>query len=246
MKRAFAIIIRSALSVLIVGAFYLLSLFYPQPYFGNKVSVGNITVYSDEKLPEKETANIIRSVTGKLEKSSIYLPRMKQNVFIVNNPVAWKYFTNRLYKVGGLNYVPFNHNVFLRKSDIPDNRLYGPSGKKVGDYRTLDYFITHEITHSLEFLSMPWYTYPIQTNWVLEGYCEHIAHGSMTYQEGLDRYMLYPENKGSKYYTKVRTMVAYLLEKEHVHPKNLWSMANREQEVLKKAIPNDKPLISDY
>ena len=123
--------------------------------------------------------------------------------------------------------------------------MYGYSGKKVPGDRTLDYFIAHEITHTLEFQSMPWYKYPVKTNWVLEGYAEYIAHNSQSYEGSLDYYLNIPETTGAKYYTRARTMVSYMLEKKNVPISNLWSSVGSYDSIILEAIPNNKPNIDD-
>lgn len=229
----------------IVGIIYLLTLFFPQPFFKSYLTVGNITVYSDEEIPIHEMTEIVINATHNLEKSDIYKADERHNIFIVNNPALWTYFANRNSRAAGLAYVAFNHNIFIRKADMKDNRVYNPSSQKVGGDRTLTYFITHEMTHNLEFMSMPWYEYPINTNWTLEGYSEYVAYGSVSYETALDKYLNTPENSSAKYYTRVRTMVAYLLEKEGLAVTDLWKLVDDYDAVFKKAIPDDKPMIDE-
>jgi len=243
MKRFLKIILNIFLGVLILGLIYFLTLCFPQPFFRNKVIVNNITVYSNDPLPEEKTKEIMKEAESRIKKSNIYKENTKQHIFITSNPILWAYFTSINHKVGGLNYVIFNHSIFLRKVNIEENRMYGPSGNMMGGSRTLDYFMTHEMTHTLEFQSMPRYKYPIKTNWVLEGYCEYIGHDSENYEEALNQYLNVGENTSAKYYTRARTMVTYLLEKENLSVSDLWNQTDNYDSILKRAIPNDKPLI---
>jgi hypothetical protein len=245
MKGLLRIAARIFVPILLVGFCYVITLLYPQPFFRHHITDGVITVYSDEEIPVSRMTAIIQSAQNRIQKSILFKSNTKHSLYFVNNPIRWRYFTNINYKMGGINYVCFNHNIFLRKVDINNNRLYGPSGNIVTGNRTLDYFMAHEMTHTLEFQSMPWYQYPIQTNWILEGYAEYIAHESESYEKILDQYLTVSENSGAKYYTKVRTMVAYVLEKEHVEIPELWNKVNEYDVVLKKAIPDDKPVIDD-
>jgi hypothetical protein len=231
------------LGIVGLGFIYILTLLFPEPFFGNKVIVGDVTVYSDEGIPPSEITKIVNEAQNRVSKSILYKTGMKQNVFIANNIWRWWYFSSINYKASGINQVLFNHNIFFRKTDIKNNRLYGQSGNVATGDRTLDYFLAHEMTHALEFQSMPWYKYPLKTNWVLEGYCEYVAHGSQNYEAALNQYLNVPENAGAKYYTRARTMVAYLLEIEKTDISQIWSMVNNDGLVLKKAIPEDKPNI---
>lgn len=231
------------LSIFILGGIYLLTLFFPEPFFTHKLIVDSVTVYSDEKIPETEITSIVKTAIKRVQKSKIYKKDIKERLFIANNPLRWAYFSNINYKASGLNYVCFNHTIFFRKTDIKNNRLYGYSGKVAKGDRTFDYFIAHEITHTLEFNSMPWYKYPLTTNWVLEGYSDYIGHDSKSYEEYLNHYLYNPENVGAKYYSRARTMVAYILQKKQIPINQLWMMTNKYDNILKEAIPNDKPSI---
>lgn len=243
LKSALKIALKAIAVILILGLIYLTTLFFPQPFFAHHLTIGNVTVYSDQQIPETEMTKIVNEAVARVQKSAIYKPDTQQNIFIVFSPVLWTYFTNIYNYAGGINYAAFNHNIFLRESDIVNNRMYSPSGQIVPGDRTLDYFIAHEMTHTLEFQSMNWYEYPIQTNWTIEGYAEYIAHGSESYDQALDHYLNTPESVGAKYYTRVRTLVTYLLEKEYLPISQLWSKVNEYDAILKKAIPDDKPNI---
>jgi len=229
--------------IVFLGLIYILTLFFPQPFFKNKLTVGEVTVYSDEDIPTIKMTEILTTAQERVRKSVIYKKGVKQNIFVANNIWRWRYFSNRLSQVGGLNYVILTHPIFLRKVDIENNRLDGNSGKVAAGDRTLDYFIAHEMTHTLEFQSMDWYKYPFQTNWVLEGYCDYVAHDSKSHEEYLDHYINVAENTGAKYYSRARTMVAYLLENEKINISDIWNKTNDYDSILKLAIPNDKPNI---
>jgi len=243
-RRISEIIGKIILGILGIGLVYILTLCFPQFAFKNKYTVGFVTVYSDEEIPAVEMTAILESAERRVQKSVLYKPTTHQRIFIANNPIRWRYFTNINYKNGGLNYVIFNRTIFLRKVDIKNSRLYGPSGKVSGGDRTLDYYMAHEMTHTLEWQSMPRYKYPFKTNWALEGYCEYVAHGSQSYETALDKYLHTPENKSEKYYTRARTMVTYLLEVEKLPVSSLWSKVGEYDAILKRAIPNDEPAMN--
>lgn len=234
------IIVLSALALITI---YILTLAYPQPFFQHHVTVGSITIYSDEELPS-EINQIAQTAEERIKKSEIYKKNSKFRIFIANDYRRWRYFSNFNHRAGGLSYIGIA-NIFLRKVDIKNNRLYGNSGKVAAGDRTLDYFLAHEITHQLEFMSMPWYKYSLKENWLLEGYSEYIAHDSQNYEEALRYYLEVPENSGAKRYTRMRTMVTYLLEKENVKIADIWGKTDEYDSVIKKAIPNDKPNIVD-
>jgi len=240
-KKVFGTLGKIILIIIVLAAIYILTLCFPEPFFKNKVTVGNITVYSDEEIPV-EINEIVRTAESRIQKSAIY-KNEKQRIFIANNLIRWNYFSNTNHKAGAISYVYFINNIFLRKVDIKNNRLYGPSGKAAGGDRTLAYFMAHEMTHRLEFQSMPWYKYSIKENWIQEGYSEYIGHDSQNYETSLKYYLEVPENAGAKRYTKLRAMTAYLLEKEKINMVDIWDKTNDYEMILKLAIPDDKPNI---
>jgi hypothetical protein len=240
-KKVLKILGKIILIIIFLVIVYILTLCFPEPFFKNKVTVGNITVYSDEEIPN-EINEIIKTTESRITKSVIY-KNEKQRIFIANNPTRWNYFSNINHNVGAISYVYFVKNIFLRKVDIKNNRLYGPAGKTVAGDRTLDYFMAHEMTHRLEFESMSWYKYSIKENWLQEGYSEYIGHDSQNYDSALRYYLEVPENNGAKRYTKFRVMVTYLLEKEKINISDVWAKTNDYDAILKLAIPDDKPNI---
>ena len=241
MKKVFRILGKIILLIVILVIIYILTLCFPEPFFKNKITVGNVTVYSDEEI-STEIKEIVKTAESKIQKSVIY-KNEKQRIFIANNIVRWNYFSNINHNAGAISYVYFVNNIFLRKVDIKNNRLYGPSGKVAAGDRTLDYFMAHEMTHQLEFQSMPWYKYSIKEDWVQEGYSEYIGHDSQNYKASLKDYLEVPENTGAKRYTKLRTMVTYLLEKEKINITDIWDKTNDYNAILKLAILDDKPNI---
>jgi len=239
----FRILGKIILTIIILLAIYILTICFPQPFFKNKIEIGNITIYSDEEI-SLEINEIVKTAENRIKKSVIYKENIKPKIFIANDYWRWKYFTNTHYKVGALAYVGID-NIFFRKVDIKTNRLYGNSGKVAAGDRTLDYFMAHEITHLLEFKARPWYKYSIKENWIQEGYCEHIGHDSQNYETSLKYYLEVPENIGAKRYTRLRTMVIYLLEKEKINITDIWDNTNDYDAILKLAIPDNNPNIVD-
>src|SRR4029077_9807876 len=78
----------------------------------------------------------------------------------------------------GVNYYPFTTNVFMRNSIIDENALIGPSGNRASGERTLDYFIAHEITHTLTGQAIGKLAYAVLPEWKREGYADYVAKQS--------------------------------------------------------------------
>lgn len=220
---------------------YLLALSFPQLFFTYKYSFANLNIYTTKKYSVQSIENIQSKVIAKLKKSEIYNDK-EINVFIADNQAVFGFFVLINPNAGGMYYPYFNQNIFIRPSNIENNTLISPSGVELPEFRSLDYFISHEATHKLthDYLGV---SYPVNTTWVLEGYAEYIAHGSMNFKESLDSYLNLPENQTSKKYAKWRTIIAYLIDVEKLNTSNIWNMLQRENELERlinpsKIIPN--------
>ncbi len=86
-------------------------------------------------------------------------------------------FANSRSNAGGLAYPPLSDNIFLRAVHFPSNRLVGPSGREVPGARTLGYFITNEIVHTLVARELGIVKYWQLPEWKNEGYADLVANG---------------------------------------------------------------------
>jgi hypothetical protein len=103
--------------------------------------------------------------------------------------------------------------------------VIGPSGKEVSGERTLAYFITHEIAHSLEVRLLGRYAYIRLPAWKREGYADYIARDSeFVFAERLAAFQINtPEMdpQGSGLYLRYELFVAYLLDVAHLPPEEM-------------------------
>jgi hypothetical protein len=146
--------------------------------------------------------------------------------------------------VGGVNYYPLTSNVFLREAAVEENRLISPSGNAVEGNRTLDYFITHEIAHTITKKGAGLYRHFNLPEYVREGYPDYVAKGSAFDFDEAKRAFLSEAPEMDRWksglYLRYHLLVAYLLEKEN------WSVQRLiedppEQEVLEEAIKKEAP-----
>ena len=77
------------------------------------------------------------------------------------------------------NFYPLTRDVFIRNADVDTGTVYGASGKPAEYPRTLAYFATHEIGHTLtgEYLGVShlWnWRLPV---WIREGTADYIGLG---------------------------------------------------------------------
>jgi len=123
------------------------------------------------------------------------------------------------YGVGGVNYYPFTTNIFMRNSIVDENALIGPSGNRATGERTLDFFIAHEITHTLTGQAIGTRAYMVLPEWKREGYADYVARKSVFNYEEMKRAFL-ANDPGmdpvkSGLYLRYSLLVAHLLDKKH-------------------------------
>ena len=197
---------------------------FPYPFFSHEVHFENITVYSDQSI-SPALLSILNDVQGRLQKSPLNDPTLQHRLFICNKGWLFTFLANTDYRAGGVNKAWLNQNIFLRRSDIERNRVIGPSGKEVSGERTLAYFITHEITHSLEVHLLGRYAYIRLPAWKREGYADYIARDSeFVFAERLAALQNNaPEMspQGSGLYLRYELFVAYLLDVAHLTPEEM-------------------------
>lgn len=153
---------------------YLLLLCFPYFFFDYSIKYENIELFSDKEIPE-EGYEVLEDTFNRINKSYFYKAKDTYRVFICNNENTFKLFANINYGVGGINYVYFNQNSFLRSALIERNRLLKSSGKVVLGERTLSYFIAHEITHGMTARFLGRYRYQRLPTWLKEGYADYIG-----------------------------------------------------------------------
>lgn len=150
-----------------------LDLHHPELFFRYTCDVENLNLSSDEPIPQDEARAILQRVAEKLETSPLYERKDPHRAFICNS--AWRQEHYLHNTTGGMNYYPTigQSFVFLRSARWGDNRLLSPRGLPIGGKRTLDYYITHEFTHSLVFRNASRQI----PHWLDEGYCDWIGLG---------------------------------------------------------------------
>ena len=202
-----------------VLALYWGLLCFPQPFFRSSVSANNLALYSDQSFSLEEGKRVLETVEAKLARSPLYSSGQQHAAYICNARWRQRLFFNRNYGVGGVNQYPLTSNVFLRDALVEENRLIGPGGNQVPGERTLDYFITHEITHTLTVQAIGWFDYYNLPEWVREGYADYVGKGdAFNYDEARRAFLAEaPEMNRWKsgLYLRYHLLVAHMLDKQH-------------------------------
>jgi len=212
-------VLRIAAIVVGVLTAYWAFLCFPQPFFRTSVQANNLALYSDQSFAPEAGRKVLEAVEAKLTASPLYSANDRHAAFICNARWRQRLFFNRKYGVGGVNQYPLTTNVFLREAVIEDDRLISPSGNQVPGDRTLDYFIAHEITHTLTVRAIGWLAYYRLPQWVREGYADYVGKGLPFDYETARRAFIAgaPEMdwQRSGLYIRYHLLVAYLLDKQH-------------------------------
>jgi hypothetical protein len=234
--------LRIAATVVLVFAFYLALLCFPQSFFSVSVSANNLTLYSDQSFSPEAGKKVLEIVQAKLEASPLFSLEQHHTAFICNARWRQRLFFNRNYGVGGVNYYPITSNVFLRDAVIEEDHLISPSGSPVSGDRTLDYFIAHEITHTLTVSAVGWLRYHRLPEWVREGYADYVGKGkTFNYEEAKEAFRneaAEMNRQRSGLYLRYHLLVAYMLEKKHWTVEKLL-MEPLEQQVVEDEIRNE-------
>lgn len=227
----------------IVAAIALL-LSVPQPFFDSSVSAKNLTLYSDQPFATEAGQRVLQQVEAKLATSPLYSAEQKHQVFVCNARWRQRIFFTYVYGVGGVNYYPLTTNVFLRDSIIEENCLIGPSGNRIQGDRTLDYFIAHEITHTLTGQAVGPIAYHRLPQWKREGYADYVGKGAaFNYDEARKAFLANDPKMDwatSGLYWRFHLLVAHLLDKQH------WSVQQMltepiEQSAVEEMIRAEQP-----
>jgi hypothetical protein len=230
--------IRAIAGVLAVFMLYWALLCFPQPFFRWSVSAANLTLYSDQPFNEDEARKVLELTRTKLATSPLYSTEQRHRIFICNARWRQRLFFNRNYGVGGVNYYPFTTNVFLRDAVIEENRLISPSGKPVPGERTLDYFMTHEIGHTLTKQAAGSIRHWQMPEWITEGYPDYLGRGEAFHYEEARQAFLSEAREMDRWksglYLRYNLLVAHLLDRQN------WSVQRLLQEPLEQKLVEDQ------
>jgi hypothetical protein len=223
---------RSLLTLLVASAAYLALLAYPDPLFAHELSYAGITVHSTQPIPDAMKATLDRA-RARLDRSPLAAATHSVHVYICQPRWLFAIFARQNYRVGGVADWLVGQHVFLRESDLQNDRLIGPSGQPVAADRPLSYFIAHEIMHIANARTSGRRQYGRMPQWVDDGYADYVARdidfaGALQkMKEGARE--LDPARSGL--YVRYALMVAYLLDKQRVPLAQLFAEPPRRETI---------------
>jgi hypothetical protein len=194
------------------------ALVHPQPAFAYHVQSGRLSLFSDRPFDVEKSKRVLKEVDRRLRLASLDHGDGEHSIFVANS-----YWHARLlflwnFGAGGVNYYPLTRNVFIRESDIDDNRVLRAAGP-VPPPRTFAYYATHEIAHSLAGEAVGPFGYHSLPAWIREGVADYIGLAQQVdFEDLIERLRagdpeLDPERSGL--YLRYRLLVSYFVDHEH-------------------------------
>ena len=237
-----AVAIRPAATIRTAG---LIALCTPQPLFAYRVAYGRYQVWSDRPI-EPQIRGVLDDVTRRISRSAIYSPDQRFRIFICNDPWRLALYSERFNSgMAGAADTAFARNVYLRRADIPRNRLIPASGwsaAKMAD-RPLSYYIAHELTHVMESRAFGRGSSVRYPDWLNEGYADYVAKAGefdMAANARALRAGAFAMNpKASGLYRRYHLEVAYLLDRQGMTIRELYADPPDEAVVRARIIADE-------
>ena len=197
------------------SAAYLIVLAHPQPLFAYELRRDGLTVHATTPIPDAMGATLDRA-TQRLKRSPLTASAGDTHVFICESRGLFAFFARQNYRVGGIADWLVGRHVFLRESDMVNDRLISPGGTPVAANRPLSYFIAHEAMHIAIARYVGRARYSQLPQWLDDGYADYIAR-DIDYVDALAKMKenareLDPARSGL--YLRYHLIVAYLIEKK--------------------------------
>jgi hypothetical protein len=194
------------------------ALVHPQPAFAYHVQLGRLSLFSDKPFDVDKSKRLLADVYRRLRLASLYHSDGEHRIFVANS--YWRARLVFLWNFGaaGVNYYPLTRNVFIRESDIDNDRVLRTAGPVLPP-RTLAYYAAHEIAHSLAGEAVGPVSYHSLPAWIREGVADYIGLAQpVDFEDLIERLRaddpeLDPKRSGL--YLRYRLLVSYFIDHEH-------------------------------
>jgi hypothetical protein len=189
----------------------------PGPFFRHAHAGTVISVHSDEAIPDA-AGEIVRSAEARVSTSPLFALSRREvhDVYVCQRRWRWELFST--HGKGGAFATPLGPAVFTRSVHWTRNRLVGASGQESTGDRTIDYFLAHEVTHTLteEYLGIvAMHRLPA---WVREGYADYVGRGhTFDYRATREAFLRGDaelDPRASGLYLRYVLLVSHLLDRE--------------------------------
>ena len=208
---------RVVLAIVAIAGFVALPLAFPQPLFAYGLSDGNLSVHSDQAMPETEAKAFLRDVQQRLSKLPEINTDHPMQIYVVNS----KWRQNWLWlavpaNAGGFTTAPVSGwHAFFAGADFKADQLVARSGYRTNPPRTLGYYGAHELTHVTMSKKLGWVRFQLMPQWIREGMADYVAMSDESARELFEkigkRKADLPMMKAHGVYAPYRLLVAYFL-----------------------------------
>ncbi|MGH6911427.1 MAG: hypothetical protein ACREE0_17230, partial [Phenylobacterium sp.] len=159
-----------------------------------------------------------------------YSPDQTFRIFICNDQWRLALYSERFSgRMAGAADTAFTRNVYMRRADIPRNRLIPPGGwdaAKMAD-RPLSYYLAHELTHVMESRAFGRGTSLRYPGWLNEGYADYVGKAGQFDMADNARALragaFAMDPKASGLYRRHHLEVAYLLDRQGLTIRQLYA-----------------------
>src|SRR5882757_881687 len=178
-------------SIVLLGASVATVLAFPQPLFAYHAERGALQLWSDRPFDAAKADDVLADAERRIARSPLALGLGPHRIFIAN--AEWRRRLVFLWNEGaaGVNYYPLR-NVFIRHSDVDDDRVFGRAGP-VPPPRTLAYYAAHEVGHSLIGERIGALANHRLPRWIREGLADYIGFGAQVDIDALTRALIADE-----------------------------------------------------
>lgn len=225
-------ILRTMMALAAVLAAYATLLAFPEPLFTYHVERGNARLYSDRPLPSA-AAGYLDAALVRLARSPWDNPALSHRIFLCQNRWHWLLFTLLKHKVGAINCVYLNRNIFLRNVNWATGRIIAESGREVEGERDLPYYLAHEMAHGLTVARIGRWRYYRSESWKREGYADYVGMAAFDFGAYLEKFRRGDPkmDPASGYYWRYLLLVGFVLDREKAGPDFLFADTRTQAEM---------------
>ena len=210
---------RIGVGLTLLAAIVALPVTWPEPLFAYTITVGHLTVASDQPIPEAQGRSLLRAVAERLDASPLNAKQPHMHIYIANTRWRrhWLWIPVLGQPVGGYVTLPLSRNhAFLSGADFDTGELIAPSGFRPPQPRDLVYYSAHELTHVMTGEQVGDIASHFVKAWVREGLADYVALPRQSAQSLFDaigtRDADLPMMHTHGVYAPYRLVVTWLLE----------------------------------
>jgi hypothetical protein len=180
-------------------------------------------VHAREPLPD-EARTIVDDALQRIARSPFYDPADRYHVYLTGTSAWHGILTGN---APGSGFTNCWANVFVRRADVANNRVFAADGREKGGERTLSYILAHELTHAMTLRALGIRHFAALAAFQKEGYADYVgfahvvdlAAGRAALVRGDPRMNV----SSSGLYARYELLVAYLLQRRHLSARQLLS-----------------------